>query len=81
MSLLIEAVMLFKIKAVTRDLRKFSSPIRLFIILNLNELLDRGDEGGGPIQKSATFKAGMSLKTNGVGNGGGSITREVDENK
>jgi hypothetical protein len=38
MSLVIEARMLFKIKAIRSDLRKFSGPDRFLIILNLNEL-------------------------------------------
>jgi len=38
LSLLIEAIMLFKIKAVRRDLRKLSGPDRFPIMLNLNGL-------------------------------------------
>jgi hypothetical protein len=39
MSVTIEATMLFKIKAVRRDFRKFSGPTRFLILLNLNESL------------------------------------------
>jgi hypothetical protein len=46
MSLIIEARMLFKIKTVRRDLRKFAGPIRFFIMLNLKKLLDCGCERG-----------------------------------
>jgi hypothetical protein len=64
MSLVIEAMMLFRIKAVRRDLRKFSGAIRFLIPLNLNELSDCGSEQGACMQKNATFKARMLLKTN-----------------
>jgi hypothetical protein len=64
MSLTIEATMLFKIKAVRRDLRKFCGPTRFFILLDLNELSDCGGERGSVHTKSATFEAGMFLKTN-----------------
>ncbi len=51
MSLTIEATMLFKIKAVRRDLRKFCSPTRFFILLDLNELSDLAASGGTCIQR------------------------------
>jgi len=64
MSRIIEAIMLLKIKAVRRDLGKFSGPTRFLILLNLNELSDCGDERESVHTKSATFEAGMFLKTN-----------------
>jgi hypothetical protein len=51
LSLLIEARMLFKIKAVRRDLRKLSGPARFLIMLNLNGLSDCGGERGARIQR------------------------------
>ncbi len=69
MCLVVEATMLFKIKAVRRDLRKFSRPTQFLILLNLNKLSDCGGERGGCIQKSATFEAGMLLITNGARKG------------
>jgi hypothetical protein len=66
MSLTIEAMMLFKIKAVRRDLRKSSGPARFVIALNLNKLSDCGDEPDSCMIRTATFKAGMLLKTNEV---------------
>jgi len=51
LSLLIEARMLFKIKAVRCDLRKFSGPGRFLIMLNLNGLSDCGGERGARIQR------------------------------
>ena len=41
----IEAIMLFKIKGVRRDLREFSGPTRLIITLNLKSLSDGGGWG------------------------------------
>ena len=64
MSRIIEAIMLLKIKAVRRDLRKFSGPARFLILLNLNKLSDCGDERESVHTKSATFEARMLLKTN-----------------
>ena len=66
LSLLIEARMLFKIKAVRCDLRKFSGSARFLIILNLKKLPDCGNKRGAASAhaKSATFKARMLLKTN-----------------
>ena len=46
MSLLFDPMMLFKIKEVRRDLRKFSGPALFLILLNLNKLSDCGGEGG-----------------------------------
>ena len=46
MSLVIEAVMLLKIKAVRSDLRKFSGSTRFLILLNSNKLSGCGCEGG-----------------------------------
>jgi hypothetical protein len=51
LSLVIEARMLLKIKAVRRDLRKFSWPARFLIVLNLNRLSDCGGERGARIQR------------------------------
>jgi hypothetical protein len=45
MSLFIEARMLLKIKAVRRDLRKFSGPARFLIVLNLKKLLGLAPSG------------------------------------
>jgi hypothetical protein len=64
MSLVIEARMLLKIKAVRRDLSKFSGPTRFPIILNQNKLSDCGCDRGEKEFFFATFKAGMLLKTN-----------------
>jgi len=46
LSLVIEARMLLKVKAVRCDLRKFSCRARFLIVLNLNRLSDRGGERG-----------------------------------
>ena len=55
--------MSFKIKAVRRDLRKFSDPIRFLILLNLNKLSHCGCKRGALPAFFHTFKAGMLLKT------------------
>jgi hypothetical protein len=64
MSLTIEAMMLFKIKAVRRDLRISSGPARFLILLNLNKLSDCGGERDSCMIRTATFKAGTLLKAN-----------------
>jgi hypothetical protein len=56
--------MLFKIKAVSRDLGEFSGPTRFVILLNLKKLLGCGGERGSCMKRTATFKAGTLLKTN-----------------
>ena len=47
----IEAMMLFRIKEVRSDLRKFSGPARFLILLNLNELSDCCGERGRCIRR------------------------------
>jgi hypothetical protein len=55
--------MLFKIKGVRRDSRKFSGPTRFLITLNLKKLSD-GGERGAHMHCFHTFEAGMLLKRN-----------------
>jgi hypothetical protein len=61
--MVIEARMLFKIKPVRCDLRKFLRLAQPLIILNLNKLIVERERGRRNAT-IATFKVGMLLKTN-----------------
>jgi len=77
MCLVVEATMLFKIKAVRRDLGKFSRPTQFLILLNLNKLSDCGGER--EVHTKECYVQSRNVIDNKWSKKG--ITQEVSENK